>query len=265
MNKIQYKNRTSQTILDVPLIESGMEYTGVKVVNLKAGEHYTQRVNEGREVCAVLLYGYADIELAGKSYKNIGNRDTVFSDTIAYALYVSQNDSFSFYALKDASIAVCEGLGKGTYPSRLLEPNPDYAVKRGYDIMQRTAKNILPETDDADSLLIVEVITTGGNWSSFPAHRHDEDDLPNQALLEEIYYHKLSTGEEGFALQGVYNDDRSLSEGFLIQDDSAVLVRKGYHPVSVPPLVDSYYLNIMAGPVRTWVFHNEPFFSKLIK
>lgn len=261
---IQYKNKNNKEIINTPIYENNMEYTGLKVINLEANETYTQTVDNGKEVCAVLLFGYADVTLADESYENIGNRDTVFSDTVAYALYVKQGDTFSFKTNTKASIAICEGRGEGNYPSRLLKPKESYIQKRGWGVTQRTAKNILPESDDADSLLIVEVITEGGNWSSFPSHRHDEDDLPNQSNLEEIYYHKLSS-EQGFALQGVYNDDRSQSEGYLLQDDCAVLVKTGYHPVAVPPGITVYYLNVMAGPTRTWKFHNDPFFEHLIK
>ena len=93
--------------------------------------------------------------------------------------------------------------------------------------------NILPDTDVADSLLVVEVIAPGGNWSSYPPHRHDTDDLPHQSSLEETYYHRQSPSQ-GFAFQRVYTDDRSLDETMSVEDGDVVMVPKGYHPVGAP-------------------------------
>lgn len=264
MGLIQYKNVNSNEILNSCLGSNGMNYTGIKVIRLGKGEIYSDTVLKSRELCVVILSGYVDILLNEKNYSNIGNRMTVFEDKIPYALYVSCQDYYSIVANTEVLIAICEGLSKGSYPSRLLIPQSKYIHYRGHGTMQRIARDILPESEEADSLLIVEVITKGGNWSSFPSHRHDKDDLPNQSLLEEIYYHKLSS-TKGFALQGIYDDNRNIKEGYLIQDDCLVLVDQGYHPVSVPEGIDNYYLNVMAGPKRTWVFHNDPYFEKLLK
>ena len=114
-------------------------------------------------------------------------------------------------------------------------------------------RNILPESEPAESLLVVEVITPSGHWSSYPPHKHDRDALPEESLLEETYYHRLSP-PQGFAFQRVYTDDRSLDETMAFEDGDVVLVPKGYHPVATLAGYDSYYLNVMAGPVRKWMF-----------
>lgn len=242
-----------------------MKYTGLEVFDLESDDILEMSAPEGNEYCVVLLSGYGHASINDTEHGIIGNRDTVFSDTVAYAMYITQNDGFSFKATTKAQVAVCSGLGKGTFPSRLIKPNTKGIEKRGYGQIQRTAKNILPESDDADSLLIVEVITTGGNWSSFPSHRHDQNDLPNQSLLEEIYLHKLDPEDKGFAFQRVYNDDESLDEAYILKNNTVVNVPEGYHPVSVPPGCNLYYLNVMAGPKRTWVFYNDPTFEHLLK
>lgn len=108
-----------------------------------------------------------------------------------------------------------------------------------------------------DNLLNVEVVILGGNWSNYPPHRHDTDDMPAQSSLEETYYHRLNPSQ-GFAFQRVYTDDRSLDETMSVEDDDVVMVPKGYHPVGTPHGYDHYYLNVMAGPVREWRFHNDP-------
>ena len=109
----------------------------------------------------------------------------------------------------------------------------------------------------AERLLVVEVLTPNGHWSSYPPHKHDQDDLPDESYLEETYYHKIRP-PQGFALQRVYTGDRSLDETMSVVDGDAVLVPRGYHAVSAPPGYDLYYLNVMAGPIREWKFKNDP-------
>ena len=115
----------------------------------------------------------------------------------------------------------------------------------------------LPDTGVAESLLVVEVVTPAGNWSSYPPHKHDRDALPAESLLEETYYHRLNP-PQGYGMQRVYTDDRSLDESISFADRDVVLVPRGYHPVGAPHGYDLFYLNVMAGPARIWRFHNDP-------
>ena len=137
-------------------------------------------------------------------------------------------------------------------------------IVRGKGSNTRYVTNILPETEPAHSLLVVEVITPGGNTSSYPPHKHDSDDLPNESLLEETYYHRINP-PQGFAMQRVYTDDRSLDEAVVVENGDVVLVPRGYHPVATVHGYDSYYLNVMAGPKRVWKFHNAPEHEWLLK
>ena len=111
--------------------------------------------------------------------------------------------------------------------------------------------------NEAESLLVTEVLTPAGNWSSYPPHKHDRDALPDESYLEETYYHRIDP-PQGFVVQRVYTDDRSLDQTLAVSDGQVVLVPRGYHPVGAPAGYRSYYLNVMAGPHRTWVFHNDP-------
>lgn len=264
MKSTKVRASIKNPIIDIKMGDF-MQYTGLHVHNLQEGEKISDKAKINEELCVVLVTGYADVTINNQEYKNIGNRMNVFVEEGPYALYITEGDNFSVKANTDVEIAICVAEGKGTYESRLIEPCSNKIEHRGYGQIKRTAKNILPEDEQADSLLIVEVITEGGNWSSFPSHRHDEDDLPNQSYLEEIYYHKLNPDEGGFALQRIYNDDKSLDDVYVVEHNSAVLLKEGYHPVSVPPGYDLYYLNVMAGPKRTWKFYNDPYFEKLIK
>src|SRR3989442_8266960 len=113
--------------------------------------------------------------------------------------------------------------------------------------MERRIHHILMEDAAAESLLLTEVLTPAGHWSSYPPHKHDTDDPPRETALEETYYHRIRSGE-GFALQRVYTRDGTLDETVAARDGDVVLVPRGYHTVSAPPGYDLYYLNVMAGP-----------------
>ena len=146
----------------------------------------------------------------------------------------------------------------------MIPPSEVQALVRGMDSNARHIRNVLPETATAESLLVVEVITPGGHWSSYPPHKHDRDAFPEETLLEETYYHRLSP-KQGFAFQRVYTDDRSLDETMAVEDGDVVMVPRGYHPVGAPHGYDLYYLNVMAGPKRVWRFHNDPAHEWLMK
>lgn len=111
--------------------------------------------------------------------------------------------------------------------------------------------------DYCDSLLVTEVFTPAGNWSSYPSHRHDEDDAPRITYLEETDYHRLKPAQ-GFGVQRVYTDDGTLDETMAIKNHDVVLVPRGHHPCGAPYGFEMYYLNVMAGPLRKWRFVPDP-------
>lgn len=143
-------------------------------------------------------------------------------------------------------------------PTKLIKAEDNGIEHRGQFSNKRTVHNILPDSDpSANSLLVVEVYTDSGNWSSYPPHKHDQDNLPEESFLEETYYHELDPGQ-GFVFQRVYTDDRSIDETMTVENENVVIVPAGYHPVGVPDGYTSYYLNVMAGPTRKWKFYNDP-------
>ena len=106
--------------------------------------------------------------------------------------------------------------------------------------------------------------TPAGHSSSYPPHKHDTDNPPHESSLEETYYHRLHPAQ-GFAFQRVYTDDRSLDETMTVEDHDVVMVPRGYHPVCAPYGYELYYLNVMAGPSREWVFKNDPQHEWMLK
>ena len=111
--------------------------------------------------------------------------------------------------------------------------------------------------DFADSLLVTEVFTPAGHWSSYPSHRHDEDDFPRITYLEETYYHRLNP-KDGFGIQRVYTDDGLLDETMAVSDGDVTLVPRGHHPCGAPYGFEMYYLNVMAGPAATGASSRPP-------
>jgi 5-deoxy-glucuronate isomerase len=238
-------------------------YVGFDLFELKPGQSIARETGN-REVCLVLVTGNATVQANGETFQNIGGRSSVFDNVAPYAVYIPAGGTFEVRAETDLTLGVCSAPGKSSHPVRLISPPEMGRETRGVGANIRHVCNILPDTDVADSLLVVEVVTPGGNWSSYPPHRHDTDDLPQQSSLEETYYHRLNPSQ-GFAFQRVYTDDRSLDETMAVEDGDVVMVPKGYHPVGAPHGYDLYYLNVMAGPVREWKFHNDPDHEWIVK
>ncbi|WP_059105773.1 5-deoxy-glucuronate isomerase [Shouchella shacheensis] len=243
-------------VLQLTPESAGWEYIGFEVFQLQPGQTIHQKT-EDQEVVVVLVSGKANVKTDHKEWNDIGDRMSVFEKKPAYSVYLPPHDSFHVEATTEAEIAVCKAPGKGTYEARLIGPDDVDVAKRGSGSMQREIHNILPEEKPADSLFVIEVFTPEGNWSSYPPHKHDENNLPQETYLEETYYHKNDKPENGFAIQRLYTDDLSLNENLTVKDSEVVIVPKGYHPVSAPPGYNLYYMNVMAGPVRKWQFTDD--------
>jgi 5-deoxy-glucuronate isomerase len=258
----QQPNGTKGRVHDVTPQSAGWTYVGFALEKLAAGESTKGDTND-REVCLVLVAGKADVSVDGKSFGELGQRMTPFEGE-PYSVYVPIGHSWAVTATTALDLAICSAPGGGAFEPRVIAPGTNPQITRGKGSNTRYVTNILPETDPAFSLLVVEVITPGGNTSSYPPHKHDADNLPHESLLEETYYHRLNP-PQGFAMQRVYTDDRSLDEALVIEDGDVTLVPKGYHPVVAAHGYDLYYLNVMAGPTRTWKFYNAPEHEWLLK
>jgi len=242
-------------VLSVTPESAGWTYVGFAVHSLASGQSL-EGSPEGLETCLVILTGTATISVGGQTFERLGMRETVFDGPPA-AMYVPVGYPYSIVAESPVEIAVCTAPGGGDHEPRLIAPGSIKPEVRGQGTNTRYVQDILPERDPANSLLVVEVITPGGNWSSYPPHKHDSDAPPLESELEETYYHRISP-PQGFAFQRVYTDDRSLDETVCVEDGDCVMVPRGYHPVGAPHGYNLYYLNVMAGAKRKWVFRNDP-------
>jgi 5-deoxy-glucuronate isomerase len=254
---------TSGRVTHVTPENAGWTYVGFDLHRLTPGETVDGESGD-REVCLVWVSGKGKARADEQDFGTVGERMSPFEGA-PHSLYIPAGSSWSVTAETDLELAVCSAPGGGDHKAKLIGPNAHPQFQRGKGSNVRLVTNIMPEDDNsAHSLLVVEVITPSGNTSSYPSHKHDQDDLPNESFLEETYYHRLNP-PQGFAFQRVYTDDRSLDEAMAVENGDVTLVPKGYHPCATIHGYDLYYLNVMAGPKRVWKFHNQPEHEWLLK
>lgn len=239
---------------EVTPASAGWGHVGFAVYRLEAGQRLEQPGSDD-EVCLVLLGGKATVEAGPEIFRSIGARDNPFAGKPT-AVYVPWQTAWAVIAESPLELAVCSAPGGGDHRTRLISPEDVANSTRGKDTNTRHVADILPETELAQSLLVVEVITPSGCWSSYPSHKHDTDNLPHESKLEETYYHRFDP-PQGFGFQRVYTDDGSLDETMTIEDGDVVMVPRGYHPCGTAHGYALYYLNVMAGPKRVWKFNTE--------
>ena len=239
---------------DITPHSAGWAHVGFALYRLEAGDAVSGESGD-RELCLVLVEGTAHIEVEQQDFGPVGTRKSPFEGP-PDAVYVPAGAQWRAVAETGVELAVCSAPGvRGAYAARRIPPGSHQQITRGKGSNTRLVTDILPETDQAHALLVVEVITPNGNTSSYPPHKHDTDNLPAESLLEETYYHRFNPAQ-GFAMQRIYTDDRSLDVAVAVENGDVSLVPRGYHPVATVHGYDSYYLNVMAGPHRTWRFHN---------
>lgn len=234
--------------IEVTPERAGWRYVGFEALRLPQGAT-VERMYPAREACVVVLGGSCEIASAAGRWR-LGERATPFDGPPA-AAYLPPGLPFEISARDDVEIALGTAPGRPGAPARALPPEDARLEVRGTGAMERRIHHILMEDQPASALLVTEVVTPGGHWSSYPPHKHDRDDPPRESALEETYYHLLRD-RRGFAVQRVYTDDRSLDETITVRDGDLVLVPRGFHTVSAAPGYELYYLNVMAGPRREW-------------
>lgn len=242
---------------------AGWQYVSFTVYHLHRGQtlHGAAR---GKESALIALSGVGKAELNGQSIRQFGERLSVFEKKAPYALYLSEDASYQIECTSnDMEIALASAPTTHAHlPARVIRPEEISIELRGEGNTRRRVQHILDIDQEAERLILVEVITPAGNWSSFPPHKHDTENPPHEAYLEETYYHHIQP-VDGFAFQRVYNYE-DLDETVTVHDGELVLVRKGYHVVSAAPGCELYYLNVMAGPQRAWNYQVDPAFHRLL-
>jgi 5-deoxy-glucuronate isomerase len=256
---------SGREIVNVTPARAGWTHVGFRAVRLSTGETETVQTGD-RELCLVVLTGTIEVKVGDQLFSHLGSRDSVFDDVSPASVYVPAGKTVIIRAERNAEIALCTAPSGGKNNTvRVIDPASMRRSVRGKGTNTRYICDILPHDDPtAAHLLVVEVVTPASHSSSYPPHKHDVEQPPTETLLEETYYHRLNP-PQGFAFQRVYTDDRSLDEACAVENHDVVMVPRGYHPVTAPHGYDLYYLNVMAGPNRFWVFKNDPAHEWMLK
>lgn len=210
------------------------------------------------EVVLVVLGGRCRVEAEGQTWELEG-RETVF-DGMPWALYLPRDTAYSVHG--DAEVAICGARCERRREPVLVRPGDVEVEVRGAGNATRQINHIVKPDFPAERLLVVEVFTPSGNWSSYPPHKHDQHRVSAEGVLleadlEEVYLYKMNR-PGGHALQRIYTDDRSLDATVVAKDDDIVLVPYGYHPVSAAYGYDCYYLNFLAGTAQSLACTDDP-------
>ncbi len=206
------------------------------------------------ETVLVLLRGKGDLEWPEGSVKV--DRPDVFRE-LATALYLPSGMSVRLKAEEETEWAAIHAPGDPDLPPRLITPGTLHPRVVGGEGFRRQIVEILGPDFPARHLLVGETLTFGGNWSSYPPHKHDEERPGEEAALEEVYLYKIHP-PSGFALQWIYSSHHNIDHLFVIRSDDIVIIPCGYHPVVAPPGYTLYYLWAMAGERRALEVSVDP-------
>lgn len=258
-------------VVEVTPDAAGWDTINFRVRRLAAGRTWSFETT-GHELALVVLAGTVDVDSSRGRWEGLGRRANVFAG-LPFALYLSRNTALTVKAVSDAEFVVAWVEADQDFAPRLVTPAQVDVEIRGGDNATRQINRMLPPGFPCQRLVVVEVYTPGGNWSSYPPHKHDvhrvaPDGTLAQADLDEIYYYKIDR-PEGYALQRIYTDAESPLEaaGYPIdavvtaRNDDVVLIPEGYHPVSSPVGYTTYYLNVLAGSAQSLAAQDDPRFA----
>ena len=234
---------------------TGFKYLQLQVRRIAAGETF-KGSTDSNELVIVGLGGTFDLESTHGSWSSIGSRASVFTG-MPSAVYLPIRTRFAVAAVRDCDLAFCYCEAEVSHAAALIQPADVRVEIRGGANATRQINHIVTPEFPAQRLLIVEVYTPGGNWSSYPPHKHDVHNPPGEVDLEELYYYRIDR-PEGYAIQRVYTRDRRLDETLTVRDGDLVLIPEGYHPVVAAHGYNVYYLNVLAGSARSMAASDDP-------
>lgn len=255
-------------ILRITPEQAGWEFINFAVRRLETGDSWTFSSGEN-ELVIVNFTGQYAINSTRGSWQGVGDRESVFTGA-AHALYLPRRTDFEVRAERAGEFAAAWVPTDQDHEPLLVRPEDVAISVRGGDNVSRQINDLLPSGAPVHRLVLVEVYTPGGNWSSYPPHKHDvhlEDEEGHllEADLEEVYFYKIDK-PNGYAFQRVYTDETSPLHraGYPIdalvraENNCAVLVPAGYHPVVSAPGYTTYYLNVLAGSAQTLANQDDP-------
>lgn len=227
--------------------QSALRWIEVDMASLLPGETLSYD-GKGGESAVIVLGGTLSVKGEAFCFDSVGVRKNVFAGR-ASAVYVPADTPFAVRAETGAELCVCRAPSSLRGKPALIRPEDVVVKALGKPGWSREAHFILDERVEANMLYIGEAFVKGGQWASYPPHKHDVDNMPAEGVLEEAYYFEFSR-PEGFGIQKVYAKDGSLDETYTVKTGDLVEIPRGYHPFCAAPGYDGYYLWIMAGTNR---------------
>ena len=258
--------RRTGTLVQVTPARAGWRYVNFAVRHVAPGQPWSGTTG-ANECCLVLLAGTCEVEHGPARSRTLadtamlGPRRDVFSG-YPHAVYLPPRTRFRVVAQEPTELADGRAPARTRFEPRTIRPEDCGFEIRGGGNATRQIVDILPPSAPADRLLICEVFTPAGNWSSYPPHKHDVDNPPVEVDLEEIYYYRMRQ-PDGYGFQRLYTADGSRDETVKVVDGDVVLVRDGYHPYVSAYGIDSYYLNVLAGSRRSMAASDDPRYAPL--
>jgi 5-deoxy-glucuronate isomerase len=236
----------------------GYEYLSFEVRKLAQGQRFDGETGRN-ELAVVVLGGICSVKSSRGEWPRIGGRKSVF-EGLPYTLYLPLKTRFAVTAETDCDLAFCYCRAEEEHPARLVTPDAVSIEIRGGGNATRQINHMIRPSFAAHRLLVCEVYTPSGSWSSYPPHKHDVHNPPGEVDLEEIYYYRIDR-PEGFAIQRVYTSDRRLDATLTVRDGELVLIPEGYHPVVAAHGYNVYYLNVLAGSARSMAASDDPAYA----
>ena len=231
-------------------------YLSFRVDKLRASEHVS-RSTGAEEVAFVPLAGTCAVESDGMHWE-LGGRTNVFAG-MPWALYLPRGADYTLTAIGHAEVAIAGAVAEEDFEPRLVRPEDVEIEVRGSGNATRQINHIIKPEFPAQRLLVVEVFTPAGNWSSYPPHKHDEDHPPGEVVLEEVYYYRTQQDPPGaFAVQRLYSPRHGTDLTATVRDGDIMLVPHGYHTTCAAHGYDLYYLNGLAGDRRSMAAADDP-------
>jgi len=205
------------------------------------------------EIALVPLSGSFRVDSDDGSWE-LGGREHVFAG-LPWALYLPRDSPYRVDG--DGEVAICGARCERRRDPKLVAPADVEIEVRGAGNATRQINHVLKPDFPAERLLVVEVFTPSGNWSSYPPHKHDEDRPPGEVVLEETYYFR-TPAPEAFAVQRLYSPRHGLDVTETVRDGDLMLVPYGYHTTAAAHGYDLYYLNALAGDRRSMASADDP-------
>jgi 5-deoxy-glucuronate isomerase len=215
---------------------------------------FASETGEG-EVALVPLGGRCRVEAEGEEWE-LGGRENVFAG-MPWALYLPRDTEYRVEALGPLELAISGARSERRREPLLVRPEDVEVEVRGAGNATRQINHIVKPEFPAERLLVVEVFTPSGNWSSYPPHKHDEDRPPGEVVLEETYYYRTAR-PEAFAFQRLYSPRHGVDVTVTVRDGDLMLVPWGYHTTAAAHGYDLYYLNALAGDRRSMAASDDP-------